>query len=371
MNIAREKKKIVWLAHEGNKSGANIAMLEYAEALKDRYEFHIILPHEGSMIPALTARGIPYSIIRQYGWADSVLRSQWVKRVRINIRSRLAIRQTERLLRREDVSLVFTNTLVPFVAAIAAHRLHIPHVWWIHEFGEEDFGFRIGWGKPQTAYKRMQQWSQLIICNSRAVARKFQSLMPAARIYHAYQPVSWKGTDPVRPRVAKFLIFGQIAPSKGHKEVLHAIGVNKRKGRSSGGVHIKGPCENQEYLEELQQIVSNDDLGDEVKIEPGFVDPHELMPLYEVLLIASRSEAFGRVIVEAIKAGLKVVVKNSGGAPELVNSTNGLMYSSDEELELILSGTKTLPPGPPSLSYSEQEEVEKIKSLLNGLYERP
>src|SRR5689334_18271928 len=72
MNIAREKQKIVWVAHEGNKSGANVALLEYVAALKDVYDFHIILPHEGNMISALTNRRIPYSIIRQYGWAGKI-----------------------------------------------------------------------------------------------------------------------------------------------------------------------------------------------------------------------------------------------------------------------------------------------------------
>lgn len=367
MNIARRKQKVVWLAHEGNRSGANVALLEYVNSLRDVYEFHIILPHEGNMIAVLEQRRIPYSVIPQYGWAGSVGWWNWVRRLRIGIRSWLAIRQTERLLRQENADLVFTNTLVPFVAAVAAHRLRVPHVWWIHEFGEEDFGFRIGWGKPARAYERMQQWSRLIICNSIAVATKFQQLMPAARIYHAYYPVHWKGNHIVTPKLAKFLIFGQIAPSKGHREVLRALAINKQHNISCGGVHIKGPCEIKEYLEELQQFVIENHLAGEVKIESGFVATEEVMPLYEVLLVASQSEAFGQVIVEAIKAGLKVVVKNSGGAPELVNETNGLLYSSEEELGLILSGRKELPEGSSSLNYIEREEIEKLKSLLNGL----
>lgn len=365
--MSGEKKKIAWLTHEANRSGANIVLLEYVDALNDMYDFHIILPHEGNMREALQQREIPCSVIHQYGWAGSIGWWNWVKRFRIAIRSWIAIRETKQLLRKEKADIVFTNTLVPFVAALAAHRLHKPHVWWIHEFGEEDFGFKIGWGKPARAYKKMQQWSRLIICNSQAVARKFQQWMPAARICTAYYSVSWKGNNVTGKKLAKFLLFGQIAPSKGHKEVLRTLAINKQKQLSSGGLHIKGPCENKKYLDELQQMVIENHLQDEVNIEPGYFVKEEVMPLYEVLLVASRSEAFGLVIVEALKAGLKVVVKNSGGAPELVNETNGLLYSSEEELGLILSGVKKMPEGPVTMNYSEEKEIEKVKNLLNEL----
>jgi glycosyltransferase involved in cell wall biosynthesis len=367
MNMPEVKKKIVWLAHEANRSGANIALLEYVDALKDVYDFHIILPHEGNMSEALQQKEISYSVIHQYGWVGNLRWKNLIKSLKIIIRSRIAIRKTKQLIRKEKAGLVFTNTLVPFVAAHAAHSMQIPHVWWIHEFGEEDFGFSIGWGKQARAYEKMQQWSRLIICNSKAVAKKFQQLMPAARMYHAYQPVSWKGNNSTEKKLAKFLVFGQISPSKGHREILQALAVNKQKNISSGGLHIKGPCENKEYLEELKQMVLENHLQDEVKIVSDYFVAEELMPMYDVLIVASRSEAFGRVIVEAIKAGLKVVVKNSGGAPELLNETNGLLYSSEEELGLILSGIKKLPEGPSSMNYIEEKEIEKLKNLLKEL----
>jgi glycosyltransferase involved in cell wall biosynthesis len=367
MNAPAKKPKIVWLAHEGDRSGANVALLGYLDALRDTYDFHVILPHQGNMTDALGLRNIPFSVIRQYGWTDRIGRLNGVKRFKIHVRTQLAIRQTEQLLRQENPSLVFTNTLVPFVGALAAYRSCIPHVWWIHEFGEEDFGFSVGWGQTEKAYQQMQNWSRLIICNSKAVATKFRQLMPRIRVEHIYYPVSWRGNAGGGKKLAKFLIFGQIAPAKGHKEVLQALARNKVKNLSCGGLHIKGPSENKEYLQELQQIVKEKQLNKEVKIEPGFFVAEELMPLYEVLLVASRSEAFGLVIIEAIKAGLKVVVKNRGGAPELVNETNGLLYDTEEELSPILSGIKKLPEGPSFLNYTEEMEIEKLKRLLNEL----
>ena len=64
------KKKILWQAHEGNISGANLAMLEYIDVLQNEFDFSVILPHEGSMKQALVKRKIPFFVIRQYGWAN-------------------------------------------------------------------------------------------------------------------------------------------------------------------------------------------------------------------------------------------------------------------------------------------------------------
>jgi len=132
--------------------------------------------------------------------------------------------QTKQLIQKEQANLIFTNTQVPFTAAKAAYSLQLPHVWWIHEFGEEDFGFRIGWGKPQEAYRKMEKWSRLVICNSDAVVKKFKGLMPAATVKRVYQPVSFSAKPVVaEKKVARFLMFGQITASKAHREVIEYI----------------------------------------------------------------------------------------------------------------------------------------------------
>ncbi len=362
VNMSSHKKKIIWLAHEGNLSGANIALLEYVDVLKDEYDFHLILPHEGSMNEALNERSIPVTMIPQYSWIDDGNNGM----LRKAVRSFLAIRATKQLIIKENADIIFTNTLAPFTAAKAAHQLQKPHVWWIHEFGEEDFGFRIGWGKPHVAYRKMEKWSRLIICNSEAVTNKFRALMPAAAVKRLYQPVSFSAKPEVAgKKVARFLMFGQITASKGHRQVLEAIAELKQtKHMTDISLHIKGPCENKVYLDELFRFIAVHGLQEQVKIETGFFQKEEVMPLYEALIVASQSEAFGRVIVEANKAGLRVIVKNSGGAPELINETNGILYKDSNELMQILSGEIQLPTVEIKQNYNEEQEIQALKNWL-------
>lgn len=363
-----EKPLIVWQAHECNLSGANIAMLEYIDELQSTYRSHVILPHEGSMCKALTERNVPVSIIPQYGWVGVLPVTAVFNRIKRFVRTRIAIKAVQQLLRQTSAALVCTNTLVPFVAAKAAYKLGLPHVWWIHEFGEEDFGFSIGHGYPSRAYKKMQRWSQLVICNSKAVTEKFKTLLTAVDMHYIYQPVSWnKKDEPINNlRASGYLMFGQLTPSKGHLEVLQAVAKAKQLGVDVS-LAIKGPCEQPDYLTLLKKFVIEHQLQEHVSIETGFFVKEEVMPRYKVLIVASRSEAFGRVIVEANKAGLHVVVKNSGGAPELVNSSNGILYSTTDELCAVFTNKKALPATTPLLSYNSEAEINHLKQLLSAL----
>jgi len=368
MNDHSVKKPLIcWVAHESNISGANMALLEYVNALKESHEFHIVLPHKGAMSNFLVKQSIPFSIIKQYGWAGNKLNSA-IKKFRFSIRTFLALKRFQKLIDTIKPSLVFTNTLVPFIGAKAAFTNRIPHVWWIHEYGEEDFGFSIGLGNQHDAFYKMQLWSNLIICNSRSVNEKYKKLMPNARLDFIYQPVSWNQPNKQSFLQAEFVMFGQISPSKGHSEVIQAMSQNKRAGKKLSNLHIIGPSENELYFNQLIQQVKNSDLEDQVFFKKGFFKKEDVLPNYETLILASPYEAFGRVIVEANKAGLRVIVKNGGGgSSELMNETNGLLYNDLAELAEILSGEVQLPTAPFIQNYDESSEIDRLKKLLNFL----
>ena len=357
---------VVWLAHEANASGANIAMMEYAVALRDVYDFHFILPHGGNMIAKLNDLGFPTTIIHQYGWA--VASTEKTRRVslRVKLRSIKAVVDTCLLIKKLDARLVFTNTQVAFTAAIAADKLNLPHVWWLHEFGEEDFGFAIGFGKREKA-ERLIRKSKLIICNSEAVKKKFVAQMPYINIERIYQPVSFQKefVQTASVNILRYLMFGQLIPAKGHIEVMKALLEAKKVDPSKKfTLHIKGPSEDAIYLQDLQHFIVQNHLQQDVKIETGFFDKETVLPSYDVLIVASTAEAFGRVIMEAGKAGLKVIVKNAGGAPELMNDTNGVLYNNTKELTDILAGKITLPNGAIRFNYNEEEEIIRLKNYL-------
>ncbi len=361
------KPLVVWQLHEGNISGANIAMIEYATALSNGYRFHAILPHSGTMCAALEKKNIPFSIIHQYGWTGK--KGNLIQIFRKTIRTFIAIITVKRLLLQLKPTFVFTNTLIPFVSAKVSTRLRIPHVWFIHEFGWEDFGFRIGWENESYAFKKMSDWNKLVIVNSDAVLNKFQSVLRNVEIKRIYQPVSWVShNDCNKSKIARFLMFGQLAPTKGHIDVLEALAMAQKKCPDKKiNLHIVGPSEDKQYLNVLYKKIEQLQLQNIVKIKEGYFEKEQIIPSYETLIVASYSEAFGRVIIEAKKAGLGVIVRNTGGAPELLSERQDRLFNSVEDLANILTCYNHKQHNDFMLPYDESEEILKLENLLQSI----
>ena len=63
------KKKILWLAHEANISGANLCLKEFMMvAAAEGYEQLLIIPHAGNMELVSKQLNIPTKIIHYYSW---------------------------------------------------------------------------------------------------------------------------------------------------------------------------------------------------------------------------------------------------------------------------------------------------------------
>jgi glycosyltransferase involved in cell wall biosynthesis len=61
-----------------------------------------------------------------------------------------------------------------------------------------------------------------------------------------------------------------------------------------------------------------------------------VMRTMDILIVASRSESFGRVIIEAMSVNTPVVAVSSGGIPEIIeNGINGFLAPSNAPEDLI------------------------------------
>lgn len=86
-----------------------------------------------------------------------------------------------------------------------------------------------------------------------------------------------------------------------------------------------------------------------------------------MLIVASNAEAFGRVIIEANKSGLHVLMRNSGGAAELINESNGLLFNNQSELAAALCGERNYPDTAIRSNYNEIAELKKLTQLLTRI----
>ncbi len=140
------------------------------------------------------------------------------------------------------------------------------------------------------------------------------------------------------PRVARgadgFLLYvGGLWRMKGVDTLIRAMGRLKNSYPQLRLKIVGGGAE----LRALAQLAHSINVGDRV-VFCGSVEITQLREMYSqalALILPSRSEAFGIVLLEAMASGLPIVAARAGGIPELVkDGESGLLFRSGNSDEL-------------------------------------
>lgn len=355
--------KILWQAHESGISGANICLLEYLEILLDKgFEQHVIVPGEGLMMAEIKRKNIPVSIIPSYSWMKTPsTKDKLSTKVRKVVRKKISITATEKLIESFQPDYVATNTIANSIAAYAARNKEKNHVWFVHEFGEEDHGYLIA-GNARKGKEIINNLSQKIVFNSKIICEQYKQFVIPEKGFIVYN-----GTN--LPRVVRknapgdkirMMMLGQIATSKNQLDALRAIKLCINKGLDVV-LNIAGRAEDKEYLQVLTNYIERENLDSNVNFLGITKEPETLLIQNDVLLMCSKMEAFGRVTVEAHKCGLPVIAANTGGSVELINEgENGYLYESGKPEDLASK----------ILKYSKNKNHFDRKKIANDAHER-
>ncbi len=140
-------------------------------------------------------------------------------------------------------------------------------------------------------------------------------------------------------------IVGRIEEAKGQHIVLEAV-----ESLRKSGIKIKtlvvGHYMDENYFNNLKNSYSND-------IFTGFVsNPTDFMQISDCVVLATKKETFGLVLIEAMKCGVCVLGSNSGGPLEIIDDNKtGLLFESMDSKDLY----KKL-----NLIYEDKELREKL-----------
>jgi glycosyltransferase involved in cell wall biosynthesis len=122
-------------------------------------------------------------------------------------------------------------------------------------------------------------------------------------------------------------IVGQITPWKGQDRAIELLAALRRDHPDARLVVVGSPrftsgatrYDNRSYARQLERLVARLGLGDAVMFLGEREDVPLVMRALDVLLVPSREEPFGRVVVEAMAAGRPVVATDRGGPAEVVH----------------------------------------------------
>lgn len=328
---------VLFLAHYHEVYGGIRSLIDLTDGLRSYgISPSFIIPAEGSFSALLASHGIPFKIL-PVPWCMSAKQLSLRARLKAAREIQAAARAVEAQIRAWKIDLVYTNSSVTPVGRLAARRAGVPHIWQIREFGDLDFNLHFIY--PGWVSRRFISGSEAVICHAKAVqAHHFSGPRP-----NVYQIANGAAALPVfeerlrrrqstpTPEPYTFLMLSSITPKKGQEQAVRAL-ANLRQEGIMARLILAGSGR-QDYLNQLQALVSELDLQDWVSF-PGFVpDPFPLYYQCDCALVCSENEAFSRVALEAMSTALPVIGRNSGGTPEIiVHGKTGFLYDSIEEL---------------------------------------
>lgn len=305
--------------------GAEKSLLSLVSYIKKQgNKVLVIIPEKGPIIRLLEENEIPY-IVEKFA---SIVNYTNKKRLMIGTIKRVfnyykAIK-IGRILKNSNVKFVHTNSVVTDFGVLLSEILKCNHYQHIREFADLDFHMTFELGKKDLL--KIQKKSAKIICVSKAVEDHYRYL--GNNLCTVYNGVSLnnsvKNQNTKTDNNFRMVLAGRLGKEKGHYLVLDAMEYLNSLGITNVSVDFygAGSCE-----KELRDIVNRKGLTKQVNF-CGFVSkiPYKM---YDVGLMCSDYEAFGRVTVEYMLAGLPVIGSDSGATPELVrNGKTGILYKA-------------------------------------------
>jgi glycosyltransferase involved in cell wall biosynthesis len=340
---------VAYVSHLAALDGAERCLIESIDSIRrDDVEGVLILPNRGPLGKysecAIEVCPHPlwiYTRVTTGSWLKRVLRQMKVLIQKAILLCRIIVATLRLcvLFRRIKPDVVLSNTVSAPAGAIAAYILSIPHVWYIHEFVEEDHGMSFSFGK-KFSLRIINRFSKRILFNSKKVSENFSKYFDSEKASILYYVVEVPQESIIKeqnsdldPTALKLGLFGRKVPSKGQELAIRAQTILKKKGLNTQLWLVgSGPAY---FEEELKGLSLSLGLADSVKFVSFLESPLKLMSQMDVLLMCSRFEAFGRVTIEAMKLGVPVIGSDSGATSELVEDNfNGFLFKPNNAQDL-------------------------------------
>lgn len=289
------------------------------------------------------------SFARLYWWNRKIRMPLWKRplaELKQLLLTRGTLRSTAHVVAQAQawhVDLIHTNTILTPEGGLAARRLALPHVWHLRELVGPGMPFRLPHEGP--AFGRY-----LALYCTKLVAN---SLTSAARVRHWIDPSQLEivpnGIDisSFAPRGGSDrapLVVAMVGNLTTHwkKHALFVEAALRVAPELPVEFRIYGhdPSEGGQkpgdvYVDALHERIHQAGAARRFRW-PGFVaDPRQIMSEIDILVHPADGESFGRVVVEAMAAGLPVVGVRGGGVGELVeDGRTGLLAANNNAGEL-------------------------------------
>lgn len=331
--------KVLYFSTDNSKaSGAFLSLCKLIDIMKSIYNIDaiVVLPYRGDGEDLLKSYGIKYVYIRSYHWIVSTNLNivECLKRMLGFVLNIVPVLRCTILCKHFKPDLIHINTSYGYVGYLVGKICKIPIIWHIREFLEEDQQSRFL--NKKLALKWIDK-SNDVIAISNSVNEKYSKLLSRVKIKTIYNGVDEKlfyynKAEYFTGKKLRIVSVGGLYPGKGHTTILKGLKLVVDRGYTNLELAIvgKGPCK-----DELYNLVKELSIDNYVTFLGFRDDVANIYHEYDVAIMSSVAEAFGRVTVEAMMSGLLVLGADTAATKEVLGDGEfGLLFKMGDEQDL-------------------------------------
>lgn len=302
--------------------GSGKIFLKTAVYLKEQgYQPYVVLSEDGPMVPVLKEAGIDVHFIRL-----GILRRKYLSIQGVINRAFVMLQATlkmMRLVKQEQIDLLYTQTTGVIVIALVKLLTRKPHIWHVLEITEKPL-FLVKF----TSYL-LKRYSEAVMCASKEVENHWKKYAPEANyrvIYNGVDAstlnyVEQRNQDDIPREKLSIGMIGRVHFWKGQDYFLdiaaELLKANKNLQFFMAGDAFPG----YEYLyDELEEQKKSLGIQDHV-IDLGYVDdPRRFFDQIDIFVLPSiQPDPFPTTLLEAMVLEKPAIGTNHGGAKEMIS----------------------------------------------------
>lgn len=325
------KKKILFIANEIQVGGASNSLFQLACSIKKNYTPIILVNKKGPLTKRFEQENIKYIVLKYKPYATGEGSSNLKKiikkillpylKISHSVLNNLALKKINKLINMDEISLIHTNVNRDDFGILLSKKYNIPHIMHLREFGDIDY---------KLLYLRkdyidfVSQNTKYFIAISNVIKEHFiKKGFDKDKIKVIYNGVKINpNPKPDKNKNLNILFLGGIQESKGQLELIEALNLIPKE--IPVKVDFYG-MKNYEYKKLLINKIKEYHLKN-IYFNSYINDVNSIMHNYNIGIMCSRKEAFGRVIVEYMTNKLITIVPNKGACVEIVSKDSGFIY---------------------------------------------
>ncbi len=334
---------ILLIAHERKMGGANVCLYEIAKEMKSRgHNIYVVVLYRGCPIDIKLREIEIQTVPALFGWWqrpknwNPILKGGFELLHQIQFISR---RKLIKFVRNSNIEIIHSNSSVVDIGMQVARTTGVKHIWHIREYGDHDYNLEYSKGRKKSI-NDINRYSDRVVFISKALKEAYPEIDDniSRQVYDGVSKEYINYEGKIEHQNTTFLISGNLNRNKNQMIVLEACKILKNQGIADFNVKIAGEStslkSSKNYKESLIKYIKDNDLTNVEML--GFVqDMKRLRQIVDVEIVASVSEAFGRVTVEAMLSHNLVIASNEGANIELVqNGQYGKLFNCNNSESL-------------------------------------